>query len=75
MAYKRQQAQLTYLTELYSEMDKNEKWIPMRKHKESKPGNEIISLPPAKDENSPVDTPENRTIGFGMARKTELEQY
>ena len=75
MAYKRQQAQLTYLTELYAEMDKNEKWIPIRKHKESKPGHEIISIPPPIDENSPLDPPENRIIGFGMARKTELEQY
>ena len=50
MAYKRQQAQLTYLTELYSEMDKNGKWIPTRKHKDSKPGNEIIPLPPPIDQ-------------------------
>ena len=55
-------------------MDKNGKWIPTRKHKDSKPGNEIISPPPPIDENSPLDPPENRTIGFGMARKTELEQ-
>ena len=75
MAYKRQQAQLTYLTELYAEMDKNGKWVPTRKHEGSKPGNEIISLPPPIPENSPLDPPENRSIGFGMARKTELEQY
>ena len=75
MAYKRQQEDLTYLTELYAEVDKNGKWVPARKYKDSKPGNEIISPPPPIDENSPLDPPETRTVGFGMARKSELEQY
>ena len=48
--------------------------IPVRKFPDSRPGHEVVPPPTPDDPDRPVDADDQRALGFGLARTSEVEQ-
>ena len=74
MAYPRQLARKTYVTEIIPDPDVTDDLVPIRRYATDRNGDEKISDPPSPIFTSPVDTPDDRSLVSGLRRTSEIEQ-
>ena len=74
MAYPRQLAGRTYITEIIPDPENPHEIIPKRRFPCNMNGDEFISDPPVTNYLSPVDPPDHRVIACGLRRTSEIEQ-
>ena len=74
MAYPRQLAGRTYITEIIPDPENANEIIPKRRLPCNMDGNEFISDPPVTNCLSPIDPPDHRVIACGLRRTSEIEQ-
>ena len=74
MAYPRQFAQRTYVTEVIPDPNITNDLVPVRRYVVDSNGDEKISGPPLPTFNSPVDTSDARVLVSGLRRTSEVEQ-
>ena len=74
MAYPRQLAQRTYVTEVIPDTNITNDLVPVRRYPTDSNGDEKISDPPSPTRTSPVDTPDERILVSGLRRTSKVEQ-
>ena len=74
MAYPRQRAGRTYITEIIPDPENAHEIIPKRRFPCNLNGDEVISDPPVTNCLSPIDPPDHRVIACGLRRTSEIEQ-